>query len=198
MSVFRKVTPQPPAPTDQPDVQREADHLRSTKEAKDVVDQLIAMLDQFEPTQFTTADGFVVRALAQKLGQAPPTTVNDFSLYDAGGGYLGITNGTVEGVLPTGMLLDNIPPFKIAVSATGAAWLTVTFDTDPTSDTYALPTDITPAVGATIPDDTDGVGHLPLGGYFVSGGSVTVTTGAQGIGSQLSNYFPGISYFWPA
>lgn len=71
MSVFHDTTPQPPLPTDKPDVGREADVIRSIHDAKRVLEGLIRALEPFEPTEITTADGKKVRALLQVLGTVP-------------------------------------------------------------------------------------------------------------------------------
>lgn len=70
-SIFRSETPQPPQPTDKPDIEREGNALRALAEVKRVVDSLIKALNPFQPTRITSVDGKVFRALAQQIGSNP-------------------------------------------------------------------------------------------------------------------------------
>jgi hypothetical protein len=132
---------------------------------------------------------------------APPPSasslvLNDFALYDAGGGELGVDNGTVTDSaadggttwLPTGMTVGatrgSIDAYGIAVSVDGYAWLEITIDDDGSGTTTGLITAVAIGVGATFPSNSLGLCYIPLGQYTVVSGVITVAN-PKGVGSQL-------------
>ena len=71
MGLYKQVTPQPPLPHETYSRDREQDTLRALDEAKVLLQRLVTALDPFEPRQFTTKEGMIVRGLVQILGRAP-------------------------------------------------------------------------------------------------------------------------------
>lgn len=130
---------------------------------------------------------------------------NDLSLYDAGGGFLGIDNGTFTDSaiggqvwLPTGMTVGairgSLTAFKIAVSVSGYAWAVVSIDDDGSGTTTGNITAVSIDVGATVPDSTTGTAYAPLGQYDVTAGVLSINN-PQGIRSQTF-VFCGTSYIF--
>jgi hypothetical protein len=114
----------------------------------------------------------------------------DFSLYDAGSGNLGITNGTVAGpsfapAFPTGgspaMVAGGSPPALFPVSGSGFAWLKITW-TGITSGSTVTAVEID--TGLTVPTNTTTAQYISLGDYNNTGSAIAIGSGVVGIGSQ--------------
>lgn len=124
---------------------------------------------------------------------------NDYSLYDAGSGKLGIDNGTINGALPTGMSSGATRGSDIAYktevdTGNGVAYLIVTVNTS----TGAI-TSRTIGTDSAVPSDVDGTGYQILGDFNkADSGKITIGSGNQGIGSQNFLYCGGFQYFWQA
>lgn len=126
------------------------------------------------------------------------STSNDFSLYSAADGKIGVKNGTVSGTgfsgLPDGMTEGGTPAYEFVPSGSaGYVYLIVTA----TAETGSI-TSVTIGSAAEVPDDTDTIGYWPLGDYSVTSGVVSIGSGVQGQGSKAYEYCGGQHYFDPA
>jgi len=130
-------------------------------------------------------------------GDGASSEPNDFSLYIFNDTLLGIDNGYVNNILPSGMTegaeRGSDAAFVIGVSGSGKAWLHATI-----SDGGAV-TAVSISVGTSVPSNTTSAAYCVLGDFAVADGKLSsIGAGSNGIGSQGVFSCGGNHYFYAA
>ena len=116
----------------------------------------------------------VLLAGAASTTPAPSTSQKNLQLFDAStqadGPRVGVTFGTLGGLVPEDMHPGGTPPFTLSVSGEGVVYGSVTF-----SELYTLgfPESASIAAAADKPADSGSTVYITIGGYSVD------TSGAQ-------------------